>query len=152
LIKARTPDGRPTKITISPQNLLTNVRVEIGPIHLGDKELSNDLLRRISLNFGTTRRVYTPIDTTLPKRMNLSRFVPEGTGPTTYDLDGEGLRPNEERDKAVPEEGPSPEEQAVPASAVPALLQGLLQGGGVQPGQNVPFVPFPFPTNNQDAP
>ena len=75
-ILAKTPDGRPTKITISPQNALTNVKVEIGPVHLGDEELSRDLLRRISLNFGTLMRAYTPIDTTLPKRFNASRFVP----------------------------------------------------------------------------
>jgi hypothetical protein len=151
-IIAKTPDGRPTKLTISPQNLLTNVKVEIGPIHLGDQELSRDLLRRISLNFGTVMRAYTPIDTTLPKRINLSTFAPEGRRSPPYNLEGEGLRPNEDRDKAAGAEPSSPEQEAAPASNLPPLLQQLLQGGGVQPGQNVPFVPFPFPTNEQDAP
>ena len=96
-----TPDGRPAKITISPQNLLTNVRVEIGPIHLGDRELSRDFFRRISLNFGTTMRAYTPVDTTLPKRINPSRFVPEGKQTAVMQLEGDGLRPNENRDKAA---------------------------------------------------
>jgi hypothetical protein len=153
-IRARTPDGRPAKITISPQNLLTNVRVEIGPIHLGDQELSHDLLRRISLNFGTTRRAYTPIDTTLPKRINPSRFVPEGKPTAVVQLEGEGLRPNEDRDKAAAaQESPPPDQEQVPgANNLPALLQGLLQGAGVAPGPNLPYVPFPIPPNNQDAP
>jgi hypothetical protein len=151
-IRAKTEDGRPTTVTITPQNLLTKVRVEIGPIHFGDQELSRDLLRRISLNFGTINRAYTPIDTTLPKRINPSRFVPEGRRNPPAQLEGEGLRPNEDRDKAAGEQTAPEQEPTVPASALPAVLQGLLQGGGVQPGQNVPFVPFPFPTNDQDAP
>ena len=78
IIHANAPDGRPAKIKISPQNSLTSVRVEIGPIHIGDEELSRDLFRRISANFGTGSRVYTPIDPTLPKRLNLSTgFVPQ---------------------------------------------------------------------------
>ena len=40
LILARAPDGRPARITITPQNSLTNVRVTIGPVHIGDQELS----------------------------------------------------------------------------------------------------------------
>jgi hypothetical protein len=152
-IEAKTPDGRPAKITISPQNLLTNVRVEIGPIHLGDQELSHDLLRRIALNFGTTRRAYTPIDTTLPKRINPSRFVPEGRPTTLIQLEGDGLRPNENRDRAAAQEPPSPDQEQAPApNNLPALLQGLLQGAGVAPGPNLPYVPFPIPPNNQDAP
>jgi hypothetical protein len=152
-IQAKTPDGRPTNITITPQNLLTNVRVEIGPIHLGDKELSRDLLRRISLNFGTIMRAYTPIDTTLPKRISPSRFKPEGQATTPLQLQGDGLRPNENRDKAAGEESAPSEQEAAPASNnLPALLQGLLQGAGVAPGPNLPYVPFPIPPNNQDAP
>ena len=113
-IEAKTPDGRPAKITILPQNLLTNVRVEIGPVHVGDKELSRDLLRRISLNFGTTNRAYTPIDTTLPKRINPSRFVPEGRPTQLIQLEGEGLRPNENRDKAAEQASGSPDQESAP--------------------------------------
>ena len=83
-IIAKTPDGRPTKIKIPPQNSLTNVQVEIGPVHLGDEELSRDLLRRIALNFGTAMRAYTPIDTTLPKRINSSQFAPQASRTRTF--------------------------------------------------------------------
>ena len=70
-ILAKTPDGRPAKITITPQNSLTNVKVEIGPIHIGDQELSRVLFRRISLNFGTAIRAYTPMDTVLPTKIDI---------------------------------------------------------------------------------
>jgi hypothetical protein len=152
-IRAKTPDGRPAKITISPQNSLTDVKVEIGPIHLGDQELSHVLLRRIALNFGTTLRAFTPMDTTLPKRISPSRFVPEGKRTELMQLDGEGLRPNEDRDKAAAAETVPPEQ--VPGAApinYPALLQGILQQGGMGPSPYLPYVPVPFPANNQDGP
>ena len=71
ILRALTPDGRPAKIKLTPQNSLTSVRIEIGPVHLGDEELSRDLFRRIAVNFGTAIRAYTPIDPTLPKRLNV---------------------------------------------------------------------------------
>jgi hypothetical protein len=151
-IIAKTPDGRPAKITILPQNSLTNVKVAIGPIHLGDQELSRDLLRRIALNFGTVMRAYTPVDTTLPKRINASRFTPRVEGSNPAELDGEGLRPNENRDKAAGEEPATPDQESPPASNLPAVLQGLLQGAGSQVNPNLPYVPFPIPANNPDNP
>jgi hypothetical protein len=153
VIRATTPDGRPAKLTISPQNSLTNVRVEIGPIHAGDQELSRDLFRRISLNFGTAIRAYTPIDTTLPKRINFSQNAPQVGGTRTFELQGEGLRPNEKRDKATPDESAPTDQESAPASGLPAVLQGLMQGGGIQtPNPNIPYIPFPIPFNNPDAP
>ena len=151
-ILAKTPDGRPAKITISPQNSLTNVKVEIGPIHLGDEELSRDFLRRIALNFGTTMRTYTPIDTTLPKRINPSRFMPEGKRTTLIELEGEGLRPNENRDKAA-ERGSCTTRPGVGAGLRSSRCASrVIAGRGRRAGPNFPFVPFPIPSNNQDAP
>jgi hypothetical protein len=146
-IDARTPDGRPAKITISPQNSLTSVKVEIGPIHAGDGELSRDFFRRIALNYGTGLRVYTPVDRTLAKRgLMPSGFIPqfEHTPPLT--LKGDGLRPNESVDRVAPAEGQVPGQETAPASALPALLQGLMQGGGSQ-GPYFPGVPYPVPPN-----
>ena len=149
-IIAKTPDGRPTKLTIAPQNSLTNVKVAIGPIHVGDQELSRDLLRRIALNFGTVMRAYTPVDTTIPKRINASRFTPQAPGPKVEELQGEGLRPNENRDKAAGEEPVQPDQEAVPGTNLPGILQVPMPG--VQPNPNLPYVPFPIPGINQDAP
>jgi hypothetical protein len=152
-IIAKTPDGRPTKVTIAPQNSLTNVKVAIGPVHIGDQELSRDLLRRISLNFGTVMRAYTPVDTTLPKRINASQFKPrEENTPGPYELQGEGLRPNEKRDKAAEDELVPPDQQAPAASSLPGVIQGLMQGFGAQANPNLPYVPFPLPGYNTDAP
>jgi hypothetical protein len=153
-ILVKTPDGRPTKITITPQNALTNVKVAIGPVHIGDEELSRDLLRRIALNFGTLMRAYTPIDTTLPKRLNSSRFTP---GPSSANapiqLEGEGLRPNENRDKAAEEAAPADQDSASGAG-LPAALQGLMPapGSGGQANPMFQYVPFPIAPSNPDSP
>ncbi len=152
-IIAKTPDGRPTKITVLPQNSLTNVKVAIGPLHFGDQELSRDLLRRIALNFGTVMRAYTPVDTTIPKRINSSQFKPQAGGTRTIELEGEGLRPNENRDKAASEESAAPDQETPPGANVPGVLQGLMPGPGSQSGSpNFQYVPFPIPANDQDAP
>ena len=153
-ILCKTPDGRPTKITITPQNALTNVKVAIGPVHIGDEELSRDFLRRISLNFGTLMRAYTPIDTTLPKRLNSSRFVPAPQSATApIQLEGEGLRPNENRDKAAEESAPGDQESPA-GTGLPAAIQGLMPGAGPGGEANPMFqyVPFPIAPNNPDGP
>lgn len=153
-ILCKTPDGRPTKITITPQNSLTNVKVAIGPVHVGDEELSRDFLRRISLNFGTLMRAYTPIDTTLPKRLNSSRFVPSAeSGNAPIQLDGEGLRPSENRDKAA-EEAAAADQESTPGGNLPAAIQGLMPGPGAggQANPNFQYVPFPIAPNNPDFP
>jgi hypothetical protein len=99
-------------------------------------------------------RAYTPVDTTLPKRISPSRFVPEGKQTIVMQLEGEGLRPNEDRDKAALEASALEQEAAPATNNLPALLQGLMEGTGmgVAPGANVPYVPFPIPAPNQDAP
>ena len=78
VIRAKAPDGRTTRITIAPQNAMTMARVVIRP-YLGDYQLSRDLLRRVALNFGSGMRAYTPVDTTVPRRINLPTPVPEPT-------------------------------------------------------------------------
>jgi len=163
VIHANAPDGRPATITISPQNSLTSVRVEIGPMHIGDEELSRDLFRRISANFGTGPRVYTPIDPTLPKRLNVSSgFVPQAEHTPPLQLKGEGLRPNENRDRAVTDEGLIPGQESPSGTNIPGLLQGLMPGAGAQrspygpgvpyPMPPNPYLPFTMPSNDQDAP
>ena len=163
IIRANAPDGRPAKITISPQNSLTSVRVEIGPIHIGDEELSRDLFRRISANFGTGSRVYTPIDPTLPKRLNVSTgFVPQAEHTPPWQLEGEGLRPNENRDRAAMEESTIPGQESSSGSNLPGLMQGLMPGAGGQrspfgpgvpnPVPPNPYLPFTLPSNDQDGP
>ena len=76
----------------------------------------------------------------MPARINASQFTPRTVGYNPQ-LEGEGLRPDEKRDKAAAEEA-VPEEQPVPATApnVPAALQWMLQ---VNP--NLQYVPFPIP-------
>ena len=129
-IHAKALDGRPAEITVTPQNAMTNVRVRIGPAKIGDYELSHELLRRIAINFGAGMRAYTPIDTTLPRRINLSRGLPpvvQSAPPQT--LEGDGLRPNENRDKPLGERDSNSE--GVPPTALP--------------GPFVPTVDFPNP-------
>jgi hypothetical protein len=149
---AKTQDGRPTKITISPQNSLTNVKVAIGPVHIGDQELSRDLLRRIALNFGTVMRAYTPVDTIVPRRINASQFAAQTARPGTSELEGEGLRPNEKRDKASGDESVPPDQEALPTPSLPPGVQGLMQGAGYQINPNLQYLPFPIPANTPDLP
>jgi hypothetical protein len=155
LIRARTPDGRPARITISPQNAMTNVRVVIGPCHLGDYELSRDLLRRAALNLGTGMRAYTPTETTVARRINVPRGVPPQIPPTPpEELQGEGLRP-------IPGQPTMPlEEQTVPGSVVPPIVPQMLGlPGALQQfvptrdfpnPPNMPYAPFPYTPFNQD--
>jgi hypothetical protein len=158
IFHALTPDGRPAKIKITPQNSLTSVRIEIGPVHLGDGELSRDLLRRIAANFGTAIRAYTPIDPTLPKRLNApSGFVPRAEHTPPLELKGEGLRPNENRDKAASGEPAIPGDEEAAAGALglpqgPGQRQGLYWPGVPYPVPPNPYIPFPMPSNDEDAP
>jgi hypothetical protein len=159
IFHALTPDGRPAKIKITPQNSLTSVRIEIGPVHLGDEELSRDLFRRIAANFGTAIRAYTPIDPTLPKRLNApSGFIAQAEHTPPLELKGEGLRPNENRDKAASGEAAVPgDEEAAAAGALglpqgPGQRQGPYWPGVPYPVPPNPYIPFPMPSNDEDAP
>ena len=93
-----TPDGRPATVTFSPQNAMTNMRINIGPVHIGDEMLSRDVFRRVALNFGTLPRDYLPLEPTLSRRINHPAIMPPPAGaepPMT--LEGEGFRPGEGR-------------------------------------------------------
>jgi hypothetical protein len=155
VIRARTADGRCTRIRISPQDAMTNVRVVIGPGHIGDYELSRDLLRRVAANLGTGLRAYTPLETTVARRINPPRGMPPVVPPSPpEELQGEGLRPT--RGQA-----PTPlEEQTVPGSVVPPIIPQVLGVPGLLQQfvptrdfpnpPNMPYAPFPYTPFNQD--
>jgi hypothetical protein len=114
-IAARTPDGRTCEITVTPQNNLSNMRIKIGPVLVGDQMLSRDVFKRVAVNFGTLPRDYTPIEPTLARRINAAVDNPPPIPPPPGEtLIGEGLRPGETRGSAGPEEG-QPGTIAVPA-------------------------------------
>ncbi len=145
LIHAHTPDGRSADIMVIPQNALTNVRVKIGPVHVGDEALSHELLRRVSLGLGTVMRAYTPIDTTLPRRINVSRGLPpriEQVPPKP--LEGEGLRPNEKRDKPIEEEEEEPGLEDLKSAPVPGVLEQFVPTRDFPNPPNMPHAPFPY--------
>ncbi|WP_165220467.1 DUF3568 family protein [Aquisphaera insulae] len=102
---AKAPDGRTTTITLTPQNAMTNMRITFGPAHIGDEDLSRDVLRRVALNFGTLPRDYMPMEPTLTRRSNHPAPVPPpvagGEPPIT--LEGEGLRPGQDSGILRPE-------------------------------------------------
>ncbi|MGZ6033230.1 MAG: DUF3568 family protein [Isosphaeraceae bacterium] len=147
-IHGKTPDGRPVDILLTPQNAMTNVRVKIGPAHLGDEILSRDLLRRVALNFGTVMRVYTPMETTLPRKINPSRDLPPQILPAPpATLTGEGLRPGESRDKTSEEEAAPPGSESRPATTLPSpfsLPQGFVPTRDDPNPPNMPYAPFPY--------
>jgi hypothetical protein len=91
---AHTPDGRPATITFTPQNAMTNMRIMIGPVHIGDEMLSRDVFRRVGLNFGTLPRDYMPLEPTLSRRINPPSTVLNSMHDEASEtLKGEGLRP-----------------------------------------------------------
>ncbi|MGC8639341.1 MAG: hypothetical protein ACP5XB_05615 [Isosphaeraceae bacterium] len=103
-ISALTPDGRPATITFTPQNRMTNMRITIGPTHIGDEMLSRDIFKRVALNFGTIPRDYLPMEPTLANRFNPPVPIrPEHAGQTSETLEGEGFRPGEENLAPAPE-------------------------------------------------
>jgi hypothetical protein len=150
-IRARTPDGRPAKIRITPQNAMTNVRVAIGTAHLGDYELSRDLLRRVALNFGTGMRAYTPVETTLPRRFSPSRGIaPAIQHVPPPPLEGEGLRPGEGRTAAAPEEMAIPGQVGAPGVTLPDALRPFIPTRDFPNPPYMPYSPFPYTPYNSD--
>jgi hypothetical protein len=145
VIQVRAPDGRPVRITIAPQNAMTMVTVAIGPCHLGDYNLSRELLRRVALNFGTVMRAYTPVEKTLPRRINPVNPVPEPIPPPPPEaLKGEGLRPGTSQKEAAPLE-----EQTVPGSVVPPIMSvpgfgGFIPTMAYPNPPNMPYAPWPY--------
>ena len=100
-MKMRTPDGRPATVTFTPQNQMTNMRIVIGPAHIGDETFCRDIFRRVGFNFGTLPRDFMPLDPILARRTNPPSVLPpsmHGESPET--LKGEALRPGEGRTPA----------------------------------------------------
>jgi hypothetical protein len=153
-IHAQTPDGRPMDALITPQNAMTNVRVKIGPAHVGDESLSRDLLRRVALNFGTVMRVETPMETTLPRRTNSSRGLPpQVQRMPPPPLEGDGLRPGESRGRSSDEETIPPGSESVPATNLPSpfrLPQEFVPTRDNPNPPNFPFAPFPYTPYNDN--
>jgi hypothetical protein len=93
-IEALTQDNRRARVTFTPQNAMTNMRIMIGPKHVGDQILAHDVFRRVAINFGTLQRSYMPIEPTLVRRHNPPTVLPERIGTTVGEaLEGEALRP-----------------------------------------------------------
>ncbi len=154
LIQATAPDSRPTRITITPQNAMTNVKVAIGHVSVGDYELARDLLRRVALNFGTLMRVYTPVDTTVPRKFIMSRGIPASPPPKPpEEIKGEGLRPR------PGESATNLEEPAIPGQVAPPTIPQLMNFPGGTQGfiptrdfpnpPNMPYAPFPYYPYNE---
>ena len=102
-MKMRTPDGRPATVTLTPQNWMTNMRIVIGPVHVGDQILTRDVFRRVAPNFGTIPRDYMPLEPILARRINPPSVLPpsmHGESPET--LQGEVLRPGAGEGRAAP--------------------------------------------------
>lgn len=94
VMEALVQDGRPAKITFTPQNDMTNMRITIGPAHVGDEMLAHDVFRRVAINFGTLQRTYMPVEPTLSRRFNPPADIPRQVGSTVgEELEGEALRP-----------------------------------------------------------
>jgi hypothetical protein len=137
-IHAHVQDGRPAVLSVSPQNDMSNVRITIGPGCIGDQILSRDVLKRISVNFGSLPRDYTPVEGTLARRINTFRGLPPRIEhPPGETLVGEGLRPGERR-------GAVSEEEGAPGAGI---------GPGGVPAANLltPFGPY-FPVAPTTAP
>jgi hypothetical protein len=138
-IAAQTPDGRSCQITITPQNNLSNMRIKIGHVCVGDQMLSRDLFKRVAVNFGTLPRDYTPPEPALARRINpVFEMPPPVPPPPGETLEGEGLRPGETRGTASPE-GLLPDGVTVPPTTYPSPF-------GFDPLQvPTPMSPFVFP-------
>jgi hypothetical protein len=149
LIRASAPDGRPTRITIIPQNAMTNVKVAVGHWGVGDYDLSRDLLRRVALNFGTVMRAYTPVDTTVPRKIYTWRGLPASPRPQPpEDIRGEGLRPRPGEADTNLEEPAIPGQVAPPTIpqtlSVPGAMQGFVPTRDFPNPPYMPYAPFPY--------
>ncbi len=102
-MKMHTPDGRLATVTFTPQNRLTNMRIVIGPAHIGDETLSRDVFRRVALNFATLPRDYMPLEPVLAQRINPPTALPPWMHEPSETLKGEALRPEESRTPPTPE-------------------------------------------------
>jgi hypothetical protein len=143
VIRAKAPDGRHVRVTISPRGTMTIVAVVVGP-GLGDYQLSRELLRRIALNFGSGIRAYTPMELTLPNRINPPNPFPPRQPPDPPEaLKGEGLRPDA-RQEAIPEEITVPGSVVPPVPGLPQGMQGFVPTMAFPNPPYVPYAPWPY--------
>ncbi len=146
-MKMRTQDGRPATVTFTPQNQMTNMRIVIGPVHVGDQMLSRDVFRRVALNFGTIPRDYMPVEPTLARRINPPSPTPT---PTHFEppltLEGEGLRPEAGRETLPTPEFTSPVtgtgSGVIPPPADP--YRSAFPYNLYTPPYSSPSLPYPF--------
>jgi hypothetical protein len=147
ILEARTPDGRSARVTVSPQNNLTNMRIKIGPVCVGDEMLSRDVFRRVALNLGTLPRDHTPLEPVLSRRINAPVGITPHLQPEAPEtLEGEGLRPGDTRG-TVPGEGypenPQPlNPPSIPNPYNPAVPFVPTRDNPNPP--NLPYAPFPY--------
>ena len=76
-IHAKTLDHRPARVTVRPRNAMAVMSVMIGLE--GDEMVSEALIQRVALNFGTIPRTIIPLEPTLRRRIDpptLPRPVP----------------------------------------------------------------------------
>ena len=98
-------------------------------------------------------RAYNPIDTTVSRRINVPRGIPpvvQSAPPQT--LEGEGLRPSENRDKAYSER--NPDSDSVPSTTLPSPFQGFVPTRDFPNPPYMPYSPFPYytPAPDNDMP
>lgn len=152
VLRAKCPDGRHVRVTVTPQNAMTMVAVAISP-PVGDYQLSRDLLRRVALNFGTAMRAYTPVDTTLARRINPPNPIVRPAPPEPPEsLEGEGLRPSLKREAAGAEEAPLtvPGSVVPPIMSVPGVMGGFVPTMAYPNPPNMPYAPWPYaPFDNE---
>jgi hypothetical protein len=146
-IEAATPDGRSARVTLTPQNNLTNMRIAIGPKCVGDEMLSRDVFKRVALNFGAIPRSYTPMEPVLSRHIRASAGIRQAISPVSPEaLEGEGLRPGESRGTIEGEEGvPGLESTPLPNSLNPFMSTQPFTPTRDDPNPpNLPYAPFPY--------
>jgi hypothetical protein len=138
------------RVTITPQNGMTMAAVAISP-PIGDYQLSRDLLRRVALNFGTVMRAYTPVETTINRKIIPPNPILPSPPPAPPEaLEGEGLRPSLKREAAGAEELPVPGSVVPPIMNMPGLMNGFLPTMAYPNPPNMPYAPWPYtPYENQ---
>jgi hypothetical protein len=137
-MKMRTPDGRPATVTFTPQNTMTNMRIVIGPAHVGDQVLARDVLRRVALNFGTLPRDYMPLELTLARRIIPPTALPPSMHEHSETLQGEALRPGEGRT------APSPEFTAPVTGTGSGVIPPPFDPYRSSPYNLYPSLPYPY--------
>ena len=78
--------------------------------------------------------------------------APSADRPPPEALEGEGLRPNESRDKPLGEEEPSPASEDTPSTPLPGSVQAFVPTRDFPNPPNMPYAPFPYTPYNDIPP